>query len=78
MKELNFPIVCKGALKDSYIAKDKTDLLIYFDKINDMLHGGQGKVIFQELIQMEQTKQQLLLISISLVLVRFISNQLQE
>ena len=50
-KELNFPIVCKGALKDSYIAKDKTDLLIYFDRINNMLHGGYGKVIFQEFIK---------------------------
>ena len=50
-KELNFPIVCKGALKDSYIAKDKIDLLIYFDKINEMLHGGHGKVIFQEFIK---------------------------
>ena len=52
-KELNFPVVCKGALKDSYIAKDKTDLLIYFDKINEMLHGGQGRVIFQEFIKGE-------------------------
>lgn len=50
-KEFNFPIVCKGVLKDSYIAKDKTDLLIYFDRINEMLHGGQGKVIFQEFIK---------------------------
>ncbi|MCD6230066.1 MAG: ATP-grasp domain-containing protein [Candidatus Diapherotrites archaeon] len=49
--ELDFPVVCKGILKDSYIARDKIDLLIYFRKINDMLHGGKGRIIFQEHIK---------------------------
>ncbi|MEA2004111.1 MAG: hypothetical protein U9O53_04075, partial [archaeon] len=50
-EKLDFPIVCKGALKDSYIAKDKMDLFIYFRKIDELLHGGQGNVIFQEFIK---------------------------
>ena len=50
-EKLNFPIVCKGALKDSYIAKDKIDLFIYFKKIDEFLHGGRGNVIFQEFIK---------------------------
>ncbi|MCK4884080.1 MAG: hypothetical protein KAS30_04365, partial [Candidatus Diapherotrites archaeon] len=45
---LGFPIVCKGVLKDVYIAKDKTDLFIYFDRINELLHNGRGKVLFQK------------------------------
>jgi len=50
-EKLDFPIVCKGALKDSYIAEDRTDLFIYFKKIDELLHGGQGNVIFQEFIK---------------------------
>ncbi|NOQ56252.1 MAG: AMP-binding protein, partial [Nanohaloarchaea archaeon] len=50
-EKLDFPIVCKGALKDSYIAEDRMDLHIYFKKIDELLHGGQGNVIFQEFIK---------------------------
>lgn len=50
-ENLNFPIVCKGALADSYVAKDKVDLFIYFRKIDELLHGGRGNVIFQEFIK---------------------------
>ncbi|NOQ55660.1 MAG: AMP-binding protein, partial [Nanohaloarchaea archaeon] len=50
-ENIDFPIVCKGALADSYVAKDKVDLFIYFRKIDELFHGGRGNVIFQEYIK---------------------------
>ncbi len=49
-EELGFPLVCKGVIKDAYIAKDLADTFIYFDRIREIWHGGKGNVILQEFI----------------------------
>ncbi|MBI4896615.1 MAG: ATP-grasp domain-containing protein [Candidatus Aenigmarchaeota archaeon] len=49
-KSLGFPVVCKGVMKDAYIAKDNADALIFFEKIRQTWHGGTGSIIVQEFI----------------------------
>ena len=49
-KKLGFPVVCKGVIKDAYVAKDFTDALIFFDRIREIWHGGKGDIILQEFI----------------------------
>jgi len=48
--KLGFPLVCKGVIKDAYIAKNLLDTLIFFDRIREIWHGGKGSVILQEFI----------------------------
>ncbi len=50
VKELGFPIVCKGVLKDAYFVTDLPDALLFFDKIRELWHGGKGNVLVQEFI----------------------------
>lgn len=49
-KRFGFPVMCKGVIKDAYIAKDFTDALIFFDRIREIWHGGKGSIILQEFI----------------------------
>ncbi|MBS3054064.1 MAG: hypothetical protein J4431_00825 [Candidatus Aenigmarchaeota archaeon] len=50
IKTLGLPLVCKGILKDAYIAKDSSEVLIFFSKIRDIWSGGEGSVILQEFL----------------------------
>lgn len=49
-RKLGFPLVCKGLIKDAYVANSINDALIYFDKIREMWSGGKGVVLLQKFI----------------------------
>jgi carbamoyl-phosphate synthase large subunit len=49
-KKLGFPLVCKGVIKDAYIANNLPELILYFYKIREVWHGGRGSVVLQEFI----------------------------
>lgn len=49
-RKLGFPLVCKGLIKDAYVASSVNDALIYFDKIKEMWGGGEGVVLLQKFI----------------------------
>lgn len=48
--ELGFPLVCKGIIKDAYIANNIPEANIFFQKIREIWHGGKGSVLFQQFI----------------------------
>lgn len=49
-EELNFPLVCKGIIKDAYIANNIAEAKSFFQKIREIWHGGKGFVLFQQFI----------------------------
>ncbi len=49
-EELGFPLVCKGIIKDAYIANNVAEAQSFFQKIREIWHGGKGSVLFQEFI----------------------------
>lgn len=49
-KEIGWPMVCKGVVKDAYIAKNMEMTKLYCDQIKEWWEGGRGKVILQKFI----------------------------
>jgi predicted ATP-grasp superfamily ATP-dependent carboligase len=49
-KKVGWPQVCKGPVKDAYIAKDLEMTKMYCQHIKDWWCGGRGKVIIQDFI----------------------------
>jgi len=49
-KELGFPVVCKGIIKDAYIAKNESEARQFFQKIREIWHGGKGSILMQKFI----------------------------
>jgi len=49
-KELGFPLVCKGIIKDAYIANNNSEAILFFQKIREIWHGGKGSILMQQFI----------------------------
>jgi len=49
-QRLGFPVVCKGLLKDAYVAESLTKAKLYFDIVRERWGGGQGSMLFQKYI----------------------------
>lgn len=49
-EELGFPVVCKGLLKDVYMAESLTEAKLYFNIVRERWGGGKGSVLFQKFI----------------------------
>ena len=49
-EEINFPLVCKGIIKDAYIANNIPEAKSFFQKIREIWHGGKGSVLFQQFV----------------------------
>jgi len=50
IKNLGLPLVCKGMIKDAYIAKNSSEVLTFFSKIRDIWNGGEGAVLLQQFL----------------------------
>ena len=49
-EELKFPLVCKGIIKDAYVANNVAEATSFFQKIREIWHGGKGSVLFQQFV----------------------------
>lgn len=49
-EEFGFPVVCKGIIKEAYVANNSAEAKSFFQKIREIWHGGTGFVLFQEFI----------------------------
>lgn len=50
VKRLGFPVVCKGLLKDVYMAESLAEAEIYFRIVRERWGGGKGSVLFQKFV----------------------------
>ena len=49
-EDIGFPLVCKGIIKDAYIANSVAEANSFFQKIREIWHGGKGFVLFQQFV----------------------------
>ncbi len=47
---LGYPVVCKGLVKDAYVANSRAEALAYFEHLRQIWGGGSGPVLLQEFV----------------------------